>query len=70
MSERLRAHRDDLRALISSTADALSINPAFVEKDFWVTEVLRIASRPRKAGSDGEARFVFSGIGEIGPPLL
>lgn len=40
----LREHRDDLRALIGITADARGIRDVFVEKDFWVTEVLRAAT--------------------------
>lgn len=37
----LRQHPDELAVLTSITAEYLGIDPAFVEKDFWVTEVLR-----------------------------
>jgi Nucleotidyl transferase AbiEii toxin, Type IV TA system len=40
----LREHRDDLRALVGITADARGIREVFVEKDLWVTEVLRAAT--------------------------
>jgi Nucleotidyl transferase AbiEii toxin, Type IV TA system len=41
----LRAEPDSLDALVAATADALGIDAAFVEKDFWVIEVLRAATR-------------------------
>lgn len=44
---RLRDDRDALAALVSATATHLHVNPAFVEKDFWVTEVLRSVVAPR-----------------------
>lgn len=51
---RLRDHRADLQALIGSAAEQLGIDQVFVEKDFWVTEVLRAATRPVVAlGKDG-----------------
>ncbi len=43
---RLRDDGDSLNALIASAADALGIDAAFVEKDFWVIEVLRAATMP------------------------
>jgi hypothetical protein len=39
--ERLRDDIDTLTGLVQSTADHLGIDRAFVEKDFWVTELLR-----------------------------
>lgn len=58
----LRDHPDDLRALIGLTADARGIRDVFVEKDFWVTEVLRAATAPREIpprirASTGCARY-------------
>lgn len=41
---RLRDYPDTLNALVATTADALGIDAAFVEKDFWVIEVLRAAT--------------------------
>lgn len=41
---RLRDDGDSLNALVATTADALGIDAAFVEKDFWVIEVLRTAT--------------------------
>lgn len=43
---RLRDHPDDLFALVGATSDDLGIAAAFVEKDFWVTELLRSVARP------------------------
>jgi hypothetical protein len=37
----LRQDLDTLTALISRASDHLNMDPAFVEKDFWVTELLR-----------------------------
>lgn len=62
---RLREHRDDLRALISLTAEAREIGSIFVEKDFWVTEVLRAATAPvgivARDGSHHGVRTIFKG---------
>jgi hypothetical protein len=46
---RLRHHPDDLFALVGATAEHLRLDPAFVEKDFWVTELLRSLIRPMGA---------------------
>ena len=43
---RLRDRHSDLAAIISRAADASGIPPAFVEKDFWVVELLRSVSQP------------------------
>lgn len=44
---RLRDSPDDLFALCGATADSFGISePAFVEKDFWVVELLRSVVRP------------------------
>jgi hypothetical protein len=65
MSERLREHPDELSALVTQTAISLGIVPAYVEKDFWVTEVLRAACPSRSIalpdGLTGEVTFVFKG---------
>ena len=42
----LRERPDDLAALVGTTAEALAIDAGFVEKDFWVIEVLRAATAP------------------------
>jgi len=44
MSPRLREDADSLNALVAQTARARVLDPAYVEKDFWVTEVLRAAA--------------------------
>lgn len=44
MAELLRDHLDDLGVLIQVTARARGVATLFVEKDFWVTEVLRAAT--------------------------
>jgi hypothetical protein len=65
MTDRLRDNPDELDVLVVRAASALGIPPAYVEKDFWVTEVLRAASPTRKiSASDGsttEVLFVFKG---------
>lgn len=43
---RLRDRPADLLALVSRTAEATRIPAAFVEKDFWVVELLRSVSAP------------------------
>jgi len=61
----LRDNPEDLRALVSSAAAHLELDPSFVEKDFWVTEVLRAATGPRtvvdKMGAVHEVRLIFKG---------
>lgn len=47
---RLRDHPDDLAALVSRASDQLRLPLADVEKDFWVTELLRSVSRPIDGG--------------------
>ena len=42
----LRDSADDLRALIATTAEHLEMPEVFVEKDYWVTELLRSVSAP------------------------
>ena len=39
---RLRDDPDTLEALVQRAADHLGIDRAFVEKDFWVTELLSL----------------------------
>lgn len=47
---RLRDHPDDLAALVSRASDQLRLPLADVEKDFWVTELLRSVSQPIDGG--------------------
>jgi hypothetical protein len=65
MTERLRDNPDDLEALVGLAAEALQIPAIYVEKDFWVTEVLRVASIERTVtlpdGSIAPATFIFKG---------
>ena len=65
MTDRLRDSSDGLDALVVRVAAALGIPAAQVEKDFWVTEVLRAASPVRKIpkpdGTTAEVVFVFKG---------
>jgi hypothetical protein len=42
----LRQRSRDLNALVARASDHLSMDPAFLEKDFWVMEVLRAATTP------------------------
>lgn len=63
--ERLRDHADDLDALVAQTAAAQGLPEAYVEKDFWVTEVLRAAAVDRTVsmpdGSSAPVTFLFKG---------
>jgi hypothetical protein len=43
---RLRDSRDDLAALIAPAATQLGLSEELVEKDFWVTEILRALQAP------------------------
>lgn len=63
---RLRDTPDDLFALCGAAADALGIpEPAFVEKDFWVVELLRSVSKPLALvpvdGKQPSAKAMFKG---------
>lgn len=53
---RLRDSPDDLFALVGRTSEALRLPPEFIEKDFWITEVLRSVARPTEG-----AFVVFKG---------
>jgi Nucleotidyl transferase AbiEii toxin, Type IV TA system len=61
----LRMEPDDLDALVAATAEALGIDAAFVEKDFWVIEVLRAATREitvrAKDGQQHPIEIIFKG---------
>ncbi|MGH2443027.1 MAG: nucleotidyl transferase AbiEii/AbiGii toxin family protein, partial [Chloroflexota bacterium] len=46
---RLRENPDDLAVLIAQTSSQCGIPQAFIEKDFWVTEVLRSIAEPLDA---------------------
>ena len=65
MSEQLRRHPDDLDALVAQTAAARGLPAPYVEKDFWVTEVLRSAAVDREValpdGSIAPVTFLFKG---------
>ena len=62
MTARLSDDLDSLNALVLRVAGHASLEPSYVEKDFWATEVLRIASRSRPiVGSDEPVEFIFKG---------
>ncbi|MGE3449385.1 MAG: nucleotidyl transferase AbiEii/AbiGii toxin family protein [Microbacteriaceae bacterium] len=65
MSEQLRRNLDDLDALVAQTATARGLPAPYVEKDFWVTEVLRAAAVDRVVampdGSTAPVTFLFKG---------
>ena len=56
---RLRQRPEDLLALTAATADALAIPAEFVEKDFWVVELLRSLFLPRNFSAD--VTIIFKG---------
>jgi Nucleotidyl transferase AbiEii toxin, Type IV TA system len=54
----LRDFPDDFAVLVERTAATLAYPPAFVERDYWITEILRSIARP----IDGyDASVVFKG---------
>lgn len=55
---RLRDQPDDLHALVSAASEATRIPVQFVEKDFWVTELLRAVVAE---AADARAAAVFKG---------
>ena len=62
----LGSSQDDLVALAGEAADALGIpEPSFVEKDYWVVELLRSVTRPLELepidGRSCSARALFKG---------
>ena len=61
----LRDEPDSLDALVAATGDSLRIDQAFVEKDFWVIEVLRAATSPvqvtARDGNSYDVETVFKG---------
>jgi len=65
VSEQLRRNLDDLDALVARTAAARGLPAPYVEKDFWVTEVLRAAAVDRAVampgGSTAPVTFLFKG---------
>lgn len=65
MAEQLRSDPDTLAALVARTAEATGVVEAYVEKDFWATEVLRVATRERQVplvdGRASAVSFLFKG---------
>lgn len=55
---KIRGSAADLEALVDRTAEALGIDAAFVEKDFWVIEALRTATA---TAASNEVRAIFKG---------
>jgi hypothetical protein len=55
---RLRDQPDDLHALVSAASEAMRMPAQFVEKDFWVTELLRVVV---SAAAHAGAVAVFKG---------
>ncbi|MCK6480073.1 MAG: nucleotidyl transferase AbiEii/AbiGii toxin family protein [Planctomycetes bacterium] len=47
---KLRDSPEDHLALVAGTATALGLPEAFVEKDYWITELLRSVARPIESG--------------------
>lgn len=61
MTARLLDDADALAMLISQAAEHYGIRETYVEKDFWVTETLRVAAVPREVElrSGGPAHTTF-----------
>jgi predicted nucleotidyltransferase component of viral defense system len=62
---RLREHPDDLFALVAQASEALGLPLEFVEKDFWITELLRSVARPVD-----DAYVVFKGGTSLSRPSV
>jgi len=58
VSEQLRKHPHDLDALVTQAAAARGLPAPYVEKDFWVAEVLRAAAVVRVGMPDGSTEPV------------
>jgi len=54
----IRKSSADLEALVDRTAETMDIDAAFVEKDFWAIEALRIAT---KVAASSGVRAIFKG---------
>ncbi len=54
----LRDAPDDFAALVDRVSQQLDYPPAFVERDYWITEILRSIAKPIP---DVDARIVFKG---------
>lgn len=52
----LRDNHDDFLALVAATAQDISYPPGWIEKDYWITEILRSLSEPL-----GDFLVVFKG---------
>lgn len=65
----LREQPDDLAALVTATADALQIDAGFIEKDFWVIEVLRAATVPAEVTAKDGRRHPVQAIFKGGTSL-
>ncbi len=52
----LRDNHDDFLALVAATAENTSYPPGWIEKDYWITEILRSLSEPL-----GDFLVVFKG---------
>lgn len=52
----LRDAPDDLFALVGAASDATGLRPSWVEKDFWIVELLRSVAKPVE-----DIRVVFKG---------
>ncbi len=53
---KLRETPDDLFALVGAASDATGLRPSWVEKDFWIVELLRSVAKPVE-----DIRAVFKG---------
>jgi len=61
---RLRDDADALSVLVNRVAELHGLNPAFLEKDFWAMEVLRVVMQPRTIMSEGRdvtIQVIFKG---------
>ena len=61
MPRRLRDHPEALDERVRLVATKLRLEPAFIEKDFWVTEVLRSLAQRLDLGEDRAALVIFKG---------
>ncbi len=69
MPDLLRDQLNDLSALINVTARARGVAPIFIEKDFWVTEVLRAATAAIEVEASDGTRYPVHAIFKGGTSL-
>lgn len=69
MALQLRSEPDDLAALVDAAARARGLPQAFVEKDFWVIEVLRAATTAQTVTDKSDTALPVTAVFKGGTSL-